>query len=262
MKITKEDLLQKGMSEADADEIISKLETEDELDSLQALEKALSNDDKTTVVDDQNLNKADDGGGDDDEGDKDSDDDEKMMKYMKSKGKARCQKMMKKLGYSSEKMQKAIDDIDLESEGAVVEMNDLAPFLEAQANIFDEMIKAIGELSSQIVLISSQNDKSYDLMQKASTVQFEHATAFKDYLKVPQGRKGVASVEKSMEKAKKHEFVEGDQKIVYSTLLKATQGGDRKAGSILSVYESSGQNINMLSDDKKRYISNLLKEDK
>lgn len=259
--ITKEELLQKGMSEADADEIISKLETdsEDNENSLQALQKALDSNDSNEEI----LSKADGGDEEESEGKEDDYDEKYMKKYMKrymKANKASCQKMMKELGSANEKMNKAIDDVDIDSEGAVVEMTDLAPYLENQKEFNESMVKAIETMSEMIEVISSQNEKSYDLMKKAATVQVEQAEAIGDYFSKPQGRKGVVASE-SLAKASEESNI-AEPNVIYQKLFKAVKEGDKQAGQVISAFESAGKNIKFLNNAHKNYIQNLLKGDK
>jgi len=255
--ITKEELLQKGISEEIADEIISKIDSEEDESSLQLLQKALG-DPKV-----EDLSKAD---GGDEEGDQDDDDDkddynEKYMKkhmkrYMKA-NKSSCSKMMKEVG---EKMTKAIDDIDLDSEGAVVEMTDLAPFLESQKEFNESLTKALGHLAEEIVTIKGDNEKSYDLLKKAASVQVEQAAAIDGFLNTPQGRKSkVVADGADLSKASKENV--NDQAKIYTTLMKAVKNGDTDAGAVISAYEVAGKNVNRLNDNQRAFISDLLSKE-
>ena len=114
--MTKEELLQKGVSEEVADEIIQAMTVQEDEDSLSALQKALDEVPENMEL----LEKAEDEEEEDEEKDEYSEKD--MKRYMKAKGKAACQKMMKELGFASEKMSKAVEDIDADADGAIVEM--------------------------------------------------------------------------------------------------------------------------------------------
>lgn len=248
--LTKEQMLQKGVSEEAADEIIASYSfTEDPLLDLQ---KAL--DDPS-----EDLLKAESEKEDEDENEDEDDFDEKYMKkYMQrfmKKNSSYCSKMMKKLNSSNEKMEKAISDIDLDAEGAIVEMTDLSPFLENQSVFNQTMVKAIDCLSNQIDGIVKSSEKSFDLMQKAAKVQVEQAKLFSNISSTSNGRKGVL-VNEDLSKAGDVLKSHGD--IIYTELLKATQTGDKNAGYILSAFESSGKNANLLNESQKKYINNLI----
>jgi len=249
--MTKEELLQKGISEENADLIIASFsEDSKEDDSLTLLNKALSDENPDESLED--LSKAEKGKKkEDDSEDEKEDYDEKFMKtmkrYMKEKG-----KMFKE---EKEDMKKAIDEFDTNSEGAVVEMSDLAPILEKQAEFNEKMSKAIENIAENMVVVSEKSDKNYDLMQKAAKVTAEQAEGLKDFLKVPNGRKGVVgSVE--MQKAQKTSNEQSG--IVFDVLLKATKEKNQDAGYVLSAFESAGKDINKLSPAHKKFINQLL----
>jgi hypothetical protein len=271
--MTKEELLQKGVSEDVADEIISAFEDGGQENSLSLLEKALNKgSDKQ-----ESLFKAEEEGeekeekeskkeeGEEEEEGEDKDYDEKYMKkymkrYMKENKKA-CSKAAKEVGMFNDEMKKAMDDIDTGAEGAVVEMNDLAPYLNAQRKFNDTMAKAIKEISSQVILISSQNEQSFDLMEKAARVQVEQAKAIDGVFSQPQGRKGVmSSAVQPMAKAV-DQFVKEDNTRIYSVLMKAVKTGDRTAGQVISVFESCGKNANKLNITQRQYVSELLNKE-
>lgn len=254
--LTKEELLQKGISEDVADEIIAAAESDGSPEnSLQALEKALNN---------ETLFKA--KGGDDDEGDEEEEgsdyDESYMKKYMKrymKENKAACGKMAKDVGIFGGEMKKAVESFDNDAEAAVIEMEDLKPILESQVEFNDAMSKAVEEISGAIELIRVRAEQSYDLMQKAAAVQVETAKSMDEFFSTPAGRKGVtASV--TMQKAENPVSPEM-VKTVYSTLMKATQKGDQKAGMILSAFESTGKNLKRLNDLQRQYINDLIQQE-
>lgn len=260
--MTKEELLQKGISEEVADEIVAAF-TDSNENSLQALTKALDDEPMGDLF------KAKGGKDEEDEDEEDEEYDEKFMKKMKrymkenekeedeGEGEKEPDDKDDKPGlFGKEKaMKKAIENIDTDStSGAIVEMTDLAPFLAGQADFNSTLAKAVCDLSRKIDKIVSQNAKSYDLMQKAARVTEEQAKLTDTYLSTPTGRKGVtASV--SMQKAN---AAVGNSGLVYETLMKATRGGDKTAGEIISEFESVGKNINRLTPVQKDYINTLL----
>lgn len=249
--LTKEELLQKGISDEIADEIVAGYPSEDsqdEVSPLEDLQKALD-------PEMDNLSKAAKG-----EKEEDSEDEEKgdynenfmkkMKRYMKEKG-----KMFKE---EKEEMKKAVDELDLDSEGAVIEMADLAPILERQAEFNEIMSKAIENIAANMVIVSEKSDKSFDLMQKAAKVTAVYAGGMDKFLATPEGRKGVVADAK-MNKAK--ETAVEQNRIVYEVLQKATLSGDREAGYIASVFESSGKNLKVLNDKQRAYINTLIKKE-
>lgn len=262
--MTKEELLHKGISEEMADEIIAGFSTDtEEGNSLLDLQKAL--DDDPGKMD--SLIKAEDNEGDD-KGDDDKDYDEAYMKkymarYMKKNSKS-CQKMMKDLNLSGEKMAKAIDDLDLESEGAVVEMTDLSPFLSEFKEQFGDMVKAISAFANQVETVSAKTDKAYDLMHKAATVQAEQAEAINGFISVPNGRKGVIA---DMNKAKTTQvqsgfsFTKEDNRLIYSSLMKAVNDGDKDAGIVIGAFESHGHDANKLNQAQRKFISDIISKE-
>jgi len=254
--MTRDELLQKGVSEDVADEIIAAFEeAESPHNSLELLEKALNKDSDK----EESLFKAEDK--DEDDEDEDDYDEQYMKKYMRrymQANKKSCGKMAKELGIYGEEMKKAIEDIDTDAEGAVVEMTDLKPFLDSQSEFNEQMTKAIQELSSQIIAITNQTESGFDLLEKAARVQVEQAKAIDGFFSVPQGRKGAVSQGVAMRKAAELPVSPEARQHVYSVLMKATKGGDRKAGEIISTFESAGQNINLLSQEQRHYVNELI----
>ena len=238
---TKEELLEKGVSESAADEIIAAYE-EDTFDNpLLSLEKALSDKKEESG----NLFKASDEDEDDeDEGDEDE---KEESESMKKDAKEACKKM-----------KKAVDDFDMESTDTVLESADVTPVLEAQAELNSVMQKAVSATDKKIEVLSAKVDKMFDLMQKAARLSVEQAKASEIVLSQSQGRKGVVSTE--MTKAT-NPFSLNDANIVYSALIKATQNGDAKAGMIVSGFEAHGKDVSKLKENDRRYISELLSKE-
>jgi hypothetical protein len=258
--LTKEEMLQKGISEEEADQILSAFEPGSEEDPLQALNKAISGDSEEDLF--TSLNKADDGEGEEEEG-KEGYDEEYMKKYMKrymkSNGKA-CTKMMKEVGLIQDDMKKAIDDIDIDADGAVVEMEDLKPFLDSQADFNASMVKAMNDLAGYIDVIVAQNDKSYDLMKKAASVTAIQAEGMGHFLGKSQGRSGVVATQ-NLEKAGGLDISnvsEEQNKTIHSTLMKAVKAGDEKAGTIISVFESVGHDANKMNPAQKKALNDIM----
>ena len=265
--ITKEELLQKGIDPAEVDTIISALEAgQGEDSSLIALQKALGNEDKM-----DSLFKAKGGKekGESDE-DEDGDDEEYDEKFMK-----KHKKFMKKLGKGEDgkddkepdndeddkgmmfgKMKKAIDDIDPNAEGAIVEMAELSPTLNALVGTIQDMKKAISGLNRKIEVISEQNQASFSLMSKAAAVQVETAETISGIAKTPAGRKGV--VIGDMAKATQVSGINASPKVIWNVLAKAINAGDMKAGDIGSKFESSGMNVNLLNAEEQKFVSELI----
>jgi hypothetical protein len=275
--LTKEELLEKGVPESAADEIIAAFEdgNADE-NSLQALAKALEKNPE------EDLLKAGNGGDDDDEkgskgkGKKDDDDDEgeegeynekymrkHMKRYMKE-NKKHAASSAKEAGIFGDKMEKAVSDFDFDAAGAVVEMEDLKPILVAQNEFISAMSKAVQAISEQVEYISERQDKEFGVMRKAARVTVDQAVAMGEWLGQPQGRKGKDSIHATskMEKATSGPIDANGNKIIYSALLKATKNGDAVAGQILSVFESKGKNGNFLNAPQRQFIEKLLAEAK
>ena len=256
--MTREELLEKGISEDVADEIISAFDEKGSENSLELLEKALSQDDKQ-----ESLFKADEPEEDDDDEGGDGYDEEYMRKYMKKYMKentSACKKAAKEIGLFNEDMKKAIDDVNVDADGAVVEMADLAPFLDSQREYNEQMAKAISVLAEQISVISAQAENGFDVMHKAARVQLEQARAFDQFLGAPTGRKGVTATA-DMQKAVEYTVTPEQKRDVYSALFKATRSGDHKAGEIISIFESAGQDIRALTPEHKLYVNDLLNKE-
>jgi hypothetical protein len=255
--MTRDELLEKGVSADVADEIIAAFDEKGSENSLELLEKALAQDDKQ-----ESLFKAEEEEEEEEEGEKEYDE-EYMRKYMKKYMKANmsaCKKAAKELGMFSEDMKKAIDDVNIDAEGAVVEMTDLAPFLESQREFNEQMAKAVSTLANEISVIAAQTENGFDVMHKAARVQLEQARAFDEFMATPSGRKGVTATA-NMQKAVEYTVTPEQKREVYSALFKATRSGDHKAGEIISIYESSGQNLHVLTPEQKLYVNDLLNKE-
>ena len=249
----KEELLAKGISETDADEIISSFSEDVDSSPLLDLQKAVGSDQE----DMETLSKAE--GEDEEEKENDKDYDEKYMKkYMKRYMKENKEEV----GAFGKKMEKAIADIDMESDGAVVEMLDLAPILQDQQEFNSSMAKAIEGFGNVLEVLVSQGEKSYDLMHKAAKVTAEQAVNLDSFLSVPKGRKGVSAA--NAENMQKAQLVSGDQnKLVEKILQKAVRNGDSTAGQVISAFDSKGKDVNKLNSVQREFINDLInKEDK
>jgi hypothetical protein len=258
---SKEELLEKGISEEVADEIIAAASDEGSENSLQALEKAIS------TPEEGELFKAKGGKG---KGEEEAEEEEEgedydesyMRKYMKrymKENKKACGKMAKEVGIFSGNMEKATE-LDMDAEGAIVEMADLKPILEEQGEFNSRMAKAIETLAEQVMYISERQDKSFDLMTKAAAVQVETAKGLGEFLSTPAGRKGVtASVE--MQKASQVAS-SNTSKEIYSKLMKAVQSGNRDAGVVISAFEVAGKRVERLNPAHQAFITQLMQEGK
>jgi len=248
--ITKEELLQKGIDSVVADEILARIESDENSSPLEALKKAVDR-----GSDMETLFKAKKGEGDEEE-DEDEDGEEFDEKFMK-----KHKKYMKIKEHSEPdgdegmfgKMKKAVDEVDPNSDGAVIQMEDLSPVLNAMVETVEDMTKAISILTKKIEVISSQNSESYNLMAKAAAVTAETAEIVSGIGNAPQGRKGALMAD--MSKAKP---VVVDQKAVWTALTKAFNSGDMKAGEIGSKYESSGKRFNLLNPEEQKYVNELM----
>ena len=251
---TKEELLEKGVSEEVADEIISGLSEDD---SLTALSKALGDGEGESG----SLFKAE-GEEDGDDESEDDDYDEKYMKrymkkYMKSNGSA-CKKMMKEMGMMKAEMSDSFNSIDASAEGAIVEMTDLSPVLDKFSETIDTMSKAIEAINDRVDVIARNSDTVYDLQSKSARVMLEMGKAQEFELSQSTGRKSTST--QNLQKA--HEYSQNDSNIVYKTLLKAVKEGNESAGMVLSSFESNGKNLSKLNPAQRKVIAGLIQEDK
>ena len=259
--ITKEELLQKGIDPEKADMIIAALEGQKDDSSPLALLKAeMSGGSEELLFKAKGEGKGD-GDGDDDDDDADYDE-EYMKKYMKKYMKANkkeASSAAKEVGLFAEKMEKAINDIPSDAEGAVVEMADLSEFLDSQALFNEKMAKAVEAIVDRIEIIANQNVENYSLLHKAAAVTAETAEIISGMGNTPQGRKGVVIAD--MEKAVKTAPAMVDAKIVYGVLSKAVASGDIVAGQIGSKFESAGKRFNALSQKEQEYVNELIKKE-
>lgn len=264
--MTKEELLQKGISESDADKIITALDNTGTIDPLANLEKALN---KDNTGKQESLFKAADNDEDDKKGkgkEKDEDDDDGdydeeymkkyMKKYMKANKKA-CAKTAKDVGLFEGEMKKAMENVDMNADAGVIDVIDLKPILENQGEYNSAMAKAIQENSSQVIIISAKVNELYDLMEKAAQLQVAQAKALDVIVSQPQGRKGVVT-NADMSKAVEPVITPEQTKVIYGTLMKAVKAGDLQAGQIISTFESAGHNVMALKQSDRQYISELM----
>jgi hypothetical protein len=264
MKFTREDLLQKGVDPAVADEIVSALA--DSTDApLAALEKALNGDEPTdTLIKASHVEPDDDDKGK--KGEKDGDDDDYDEKYMKKymkkfmkDNKESCKKAAEEAELFGKDMKKAMDNIDRNSEGAVVEMEDLSSYLKAQTSFNEALLKAVVSISSTVETISAQEMETYGLMHKAAAVQLQTSTVLEKALSIPTGRKAVIA-DVNMVKAQSVSST-ADVALVYKVLAKAISNKDLRAGAIAEVFEVSGKNMNALNPMQKAYVQELIEKE-
>jgi uncharacterized protein YoxC len=253
--VTKEELLLKGLSEKDADEIISSFSggTTEE-NPLQALQKAIGDEDKPENGEsDLAKAKPKDEEDEEDEGYNAEYMKKNMKRYMKENKKA-CQKMMKDMDGAKEEMNKAIENIDPDSDGVVVDMEELSPYLEAQSETIEQLSKAIHKINEQLDVIMAQGEQNYDLMKKAGRVHFDTAKKINQAMSKSSGRKGITADE-TMEKATN---LKTEPQTCWDTLYKATKAGNQKAGEVISKFETAGRRINLLSSSDQEFIKNLM----
>lgn len=253
-------LLQKGMSEAEADEIIAATAQEND-SSLIALQKSLNSPEMDKLFKAKGgKDEAEEDGGDDDDEEYDEKFMKKHKKYMKKFGKGDDGKHDEPDGDEApafgKEMKKAVSDFDFQAEGGVVEMAELSPLIEAFVSTVSNLEKAISGLNRKVELISAQNEASFSLMAKAAAVQVETAETISGIASTPAGRKGI--VVQDMAKAKSTAIVTAEPKTVWKVLAKAITGGDMKAGAIGSKFESSGMRINFLNQDEQKYVQELI----
>lgn len=238
--MNKEQLMAKGLSPEAADEVIASFAGSTAGSPILELHKAIKKGGKADDLfkaeeEEEDEEKAGDGDDDDDDMEKGEDIDE-----------------------DGEDLEKAISDINAHGEGAVVEMTDLAPYLRATAKFNKSMLKAVSDLVAENRTIKAQNAELYDIMHKAASVQVLTAETLEKAMGAPAGRKGVTTVSSQiLEKAK---AVDTDAKTVYVTLEKAMLTGDRRAGLVLSAFESAGKQVGKLDKSSREYIAELIKK--
>lgn len=242
--MTKEELMAKGLSPQAADEVIASFAGEKSGSPLLELNKALKGDKEDSLfkAEDEDEDEGKKKSGDDEDEDEDDDDLEKG----------------ETLDEDEEDLEKAISVLSSSGEGAVVEMADLSPFLRAFTKQNEKMCKAVSTLVAENKTIKAQNAELYGLMHKAASVQAATAEVLEKAMSVPTGRRGVTTVPvQDMQKASQSA---SDGKTVYSTLSKAMNTGDKRAGFILSAYESAGKRVEKLDQPSRDYISELIKK--
>jgi len=256
MPLTKEELLEKGISEEVADEIIASFDDKQNLSGnpLEMLEKALSDTKEDTLFKAAASKE-------EEEPDEDEDEeyDEKFMKKMKRYMKSNNKKMVG-LEKAESDMKKAVDNINTEADGVIAEMEDVTPVLNSLVAGFEALSKAVSDIDAKVNFISEQSSKGFDIMEKAAHVQLEQAKFFDKEMSKSAGSKGIA-FDGKMSKASELQTKADQGRAVYSVLMKATQNKDRKAGAIISRFESSGRNINILTDSEKAYVNDLIKKE-
>jgi len=259
--MTKEELLAKGVSEEVADQVIAELDGTGDADddALLSLQKALDGGSVKTG----SLFKAEDEDEDDEKEDDEDEDGEKekdMKKYMKKYMKENpegCKNFMKqfgaKFGDASDKMEKAADDLVLEQDN-IVEMADIAPFVDSQREFNDTMLKAVEFLASRIEVVAKNSEQSFDLMQKAARVTLEQSKLIAADASTPVGRRGVITTD--MQKAVL--LSPDSNKVAYEVLTKAQENRVPGAGEAMMVFESHGKNLASLNSEAKKFIADLI----
>jgi len=265
MKLTKKELLLKGIDPATADEILASMDQSDD-SPLANLRKAMNGDSgmgSLFKADHKEPDGDEDGKDEDGDGDGDGDDydEEYMKKYMKKYMKANkelCKADAEEVGLFDKEMKKAIESMDFDTEGAVVEMTDLAPFLDSQMEFNSKMAKAIMSLVQRVEVIADQTAEGYSLLHKASAVQVETAEIIAGISKTPNGRKGVMVTDLA-----KARVIAGQSDVmtVWNVLAKAINAGDTLAGDIGSKFESSGKRFDLLTTNEQNYVNELIKKE-
>jgi hypothetical protein len=258
----KEELLQKGISEEVADEIIASFTDNETENSLLALKKAVGK-----GADESTLFKAakKTGGDDDDEGDDDEYDEAYMKKHMSrymKENKKNSQEMKKASSTYEGDMQGAVEEL-AGADAAYVETGDLMPCLKAQEKATLDIYKAISDISERIGLIESQNLEAYKLMSKAAQLQVDQAEGLEQFLSASAGKKGVTS-NVDLKKAglpAGQQLTKEQNGQVWQTLYKAVRKRDEKACEIISRFESVGHDTRFLTPPEINYIQELIKQE-
>jgi hypothetical protein len=182
-----------------------------------------------------------------------------MTRYMKE-NKSAIRQNMKDAGVFADEMKKAIEDLDMDS-GAVVEMNDLGPFIKDIVKFNEEMLKAMEMITGQVDTISAKSEETYELLRKAAKAQVDQAKDLKAYMDTPIGRKGKIADEK-MHKANEFnqegKFTPEENKAAYKVLMKAVKEKNTDAGMVISAFEAGGHDANRLRSNQKTFIRDLL----
>lgn len=258
---TKEELLEKGVSEDVADEIIAGLsDTED--DSLSALSKALGDSDEQSLF---KAGKGKDKDHDDEQGDvpgeQDTDPDEYdekymkkyMKRYMKSNGES-CKKMMKEMGMMKAEMNESIRQFSADEDGSVIEVAEFSPILEKAVCAIESLSKALESTNERLDVIEKNSEQAYDLSAKSARVMLEMGKAREEDLSTSTGRKG-KSVQ---EMTKAREFSKQESDYVYESLLKAAKNGNDNASQVLCSFESHGKDLSKLNKAQRQVVSSIL----
>jgi len=245
--LTKEELLLKGVLEDVADEIIASF-SEDPDTSLQSLEKALDGPETDDLF---KAGKGDEGE-DEDEGENEDEDKEYGKKFMK-----KMKRYMKENKAYGDEMKKAVDDVNYDADAAIMETVDLEPVLKSMVEFSESLVKAIGEISENIEVVSKKSDMNYDLLQKSAKVQVEQAKAQSDFLSIPKGRKGVVANE-DMSKAVVMNSEKNMNVVVHEKLMKAVMDKVPGAGEIISVFESRNKDIANMNTEQRKLINNII----
>jgi len=262
--MTKEELLQKGFSPEEAEKVAQALDAQannEPENPLLALKKEL----------DLSKAKASEG---DDEPDKEGKDDDynpeymekNMRRYMKENKKA-CAKMMKEMGDYSEDMKKALEDFD-EDGDYLLETKNLAPFMETFTGItpvLEGMVKAIVNINEELTMVKGQNEKTFDLMQKAASVTADQAEIFQNLnqaMSKSNGRKGITGMQAPLQKAATPQgtITPEANKQVLTSLMKAVKQGIPGADDMVVVFESRGKDVNKIPPDTRQKIANIIEQ--
>ena len=262
----KEELLKKGIDPDVVEEMVSLVESGRSGGAIEALQKALNSNGQLSLFkaddddDDDDVVEPETDDGDDD-GDGDNYDESYMKKHMKkfmSENQKACKTMIENFADKSEKLEKAISDMDTSSDGAIVAMDDLTPILSAMGDTMEALAKAVHKIGDRLEEFSESQSETYDLLQKASAVTLAVAENSQKTFSQSQGRRGANAFE-SMAKASVDAAKQPTGKShIHSVLRKAIEGGDRTAGEIMSVFESTGMNLTVLKPEEKSYIAKLM----
>jgi len=262
--MTKDELLLKGFSPEEAEIVSQALDAQankEPENPLLALKKELD------------LSKAKVPEGDD-EPDKEGKDDDynpeymkkNMRRYMKENKKA-CAKMMKEMGDYSQDMKKALEDFD-EDGDYLLETKNLAPFMETFTGItpvLEGMVKAIVNINEELTMVKGQNEKTFDLMQKAASVTADQAEIFQNLnqaMSKSNGRKGITGTQAPLQKAATPQgtITPEVNKQIFTTLMKAVKNGVPGSDNVISILETVGKDVNKLPAQSRQELVNVIEQ--
>lgn len=241
-------LLQKGFTEEEADQMITALSEKETQNPLPLLKAVL------TKKPDEVFGKA--AAKEEDDEDYSADYMKKHMKRFMKENKESYTDMEDDSDMAKKKMKKAVEEMDPDADGAVLDMVDLKPYLTAQGKTIETLAKAVKAINETLEVVMTQGAQNYHLAEATAAVNVETAEMLQKAMGKSMGRKG-QTVDEKMQKA--IETKHADSETKWQALFKATQNGDPRAGSIIGVFESNNRSTKNLPKSDVLYIDELVK---